>query len=306
MKATIHPPRLQAYLLCLFLINPFIALSWGVSGHRIIGEIAERQLTDTAQRKIAALLNNATIAMVSNWGDEIRSDPAYDHTTTWHYTNLAPHLTRTDFTPAALSLHHGQNIHRIIRLTQDLKQQPNDPEMLKMLIHLVGDLHCPLHLGRLDDRGGNSIPITWFNSQTNLHSLWDSGLIDNQKLSYTEYANHLLLTRSPRPIPFDGHPDTILDWAWTIYLRAHDVYTSAPATAQPYRYIYIYKPLWETCLVEAATHLAALLNYIYNYLPHFYDQPTDLHNQSTCLYGRPTELYNQVIDVYNEFTNAYD
>ncbi|MDR0542367.1 MAG: S1/P1 nuclease [Dysgonamonadaceae bacterium] len=248
----------------LFVLTTFPAFGWGATGHRIIGEMAENQLTKTAKERINAILSNASIAMVANWGDEVRSDPAYDYTATWHYTNVDSGLTRAAFDTIALRLKNGQNIYSIVTLTEYLKQIPNDTAMLKMLIHLVGDMHCPMHLGRAGDKGGNTVRIKWFRNSTNLHSLWDSALIDSQKLSYTEYAGHLMRIYPAHGKPFDGKARTILDWAWNVYLCTQTVYASAAETGQSYKYIYKYKPLWESRLVEAAEHLAALLNYIYN------------------------------------------
>jgi hypothetical protein len=172
-------------------------------------------------------------------------------------------LDRLAFDTLVIQTENGQNIYRIIELTKNLKQSPNDTAMLKMLIHLVEDMHCPLHLGHAEDRGGNSVQITWFNSKSNLHSLWDSGLIDFQKLSYTEYAAHLKRVNSLRKIKFDGHDATILDWAWDAYANVAVVYGSADEVNKHYEYVYHYKSLWEECLVKASEHLASLLNYIY-------------------------------------------
>jgi hypothetical protein len=169
----------------LLVLKIFPAYSWGATGHRIIGEMAETQLSDIAKTRIHAILGNASLAMASTWGDEVRSDRAYDYTSTWHYTNIDSGLTRAAFDLAALRLDRGQNIYSVVTLTDYLKQIPNDTAMLKMFIHLVGDMHCPMHMGRPDDRGGNAKSVTWFSSSTNLHSLWDNALIDSQKLSYT-------------------------------------------------------------------------------------------------------------------------
>ncbi|MDR0547454.1 MAG: S1/P1 nuclease, partial [Dysgonamonadaceae bacterium] len=158
---------------------------------------------------------------------------------------------------------NGQNIYQVILLTAYLKQVPNDTAMLKMLIHLVEDMHCPMHLGHADDKGGNSVQITWFRNKSNLHSLWDSGLIDSQKLSYTEYATHLMRINPLQNIPFDGNSNLILDWAWDVYTNTQMIYASVEETKKPYEYVYHYKPLLEKSLVTAAEHLAALLNYIY-------------------------------------------
>ena len=248
---------------CFFALTVFPAYPWGATGHRMIGEMAETQLTKNAQKRINAILGNASLAMVSCWGDDVRSDPAYDHTSTWHYTNLDSGLVRSDFDAAALRLNSGQNVYMVVTLADYLKQTPNDTAMLKMFIHLVQDMHCPMHQGRPDDRGGNAVRVTWFSASTNLHSLWDNALIDSQKLSYTEYANHLMRVYPLQKQKFDGKTSTILDWAWKVYGRTQIAYATASETGKSYEYIYQYKHLWESSLTEAAEHLAALLNAIY-------------------------------------------
>jgi hypothetical protein len=256
---------IRAAIICILSFTPSLASAWGALGHRIIGEMSETLLTDKAKERINAVLNNASIAMVANWGDEVRSDSRYDYTADWHYTNLDAGLSRTAFDTIAIKQDNGKNIYSVAALTNHLRETPADTAMLKMLIHLVGDMHCPLHLGHASDRGANSIQIRWFRNETNLHSLWDSGLIDSQKLSYTEYATHLLRTHTLAAPAFDGYLNTILDWAWNIYNDAQTVYLSVNQTTQPYVYLYLYKSLWEKDLVHAAEHLAILLNYIYNY-----------------------------------------
>ena len=67
---------------------------------------------------------------------------------------------------------------------------------LKFLIHIIGDIHQPLHVGRGDDRGGNDIKLKFFSEETNLHSVWDSKIIDAQQLSYTEFTNWILTQNS--------------------------------------------------------------------------------------------------------------
>jgi hypothetical protein len=252
-------------LLSLFiLLKPLSVYSWGSTGHRIIGEISENLLTDKAKQRINVLLGNASIAMVANWGDEIRSDDRYNYTADWHYTNLDAGLSRTAFDTLALKQDEGKNIYCILAITNHLRQLSSDTMMLKMLIHLVGDMHCPLHLGHAQDKGGNTIHLSWFRNETNLHSLWDSGLIDAQKLSYTEYATHLMRIYPTQAPEFDGYVNTVLDWAWDIYNDAQTVYLSADQASKSYEYMYSYRYLWEKNLVKAGEHLAVLLNYIYN------------------------------------------
>ena len=262
---------MKSYLYCIavvlcglsLVLMPFSASAWGTLGHRIIGEMSESLLDDDAKAQILALTGHASVAMVSNWGDEVRSDRKYDYTADWHYTNIDGGLNREAFDSIAIKQDNGQNIHQVMLLTAYLKQVPNDTAMLKMLIHLVEDMHCPMHLGHAEDKGGNTVQISWFRNKSNLHSLWDSGLIDFQKLSYTEYATHLMRVNPLQNIPFDGNDSTILDWAWETYADAQTIYASVRETEKPYEYVYHYKPLMEKRLVKAAEHLAALLNYIY-------------------------------------------
>ena len=255
--------KLYIRLIFVLTLLPLAASAWGPSGHRIIGEMSETLLHSKVKKKVTAIFGNASVAMTSNWGDEVRSDSTYDYTATWHYTNIDGGLARAAFDTAALQQDNGQNIYRVITLTAHLKQHPNDTAMLKMLVHLVEDMHCPMHMGRAADRGGNTIPITWFGRKTSLHSLWDDMLIDFQKLSYTEYATHLLRVNNLRKIKFDGQPATILEWAWETYQTTETVYASADEAGRHYVYNFRYKSLLERRLVRAAEHLAALLNYIY-------------------------------------------
>jgi hypothetical protein len=254
---------LYIQLVFTFTLLPFTASAWGREGHRIIGEMSETLLDSNVKKKVTAIFDNASVAMISTWGDEVRSDSAYYYTSTWHYTNLDGCLVRASLDTMALKQNTGQCVYRVAALTTHLKQHPDDTAMLKMLVHLVEDMHCPMHLGHAVDYGGNTIHITWFGQNSNLHSLWDDGLMDLQDLSYTEYATHLMRVNNLQKIKFDGQPAIILDWVWEIYQVTELLYASINEVSKPYDYSFHYKPLMERSLVHAAEHLAALLNYIY-------------------------------------------
>lgn len=254
-------------ILCIFvLLAPCAAGAWGVVGHCTIGEMSERLLTDEARRKVTAVLGNASLAMVSNWADNVRSDSAWSYAETWHYTNLDSGLSRASFDTAAVSTHSGQCVFRVMSLIDHLKQQPNDTSMLKMLVHLMQDMHCPLHMGHASDRGGNSVYMQWFGRRVSLHSIWDSGMIEGQHLSYTEYANHLMRVNRLQRLTFSGSHRDVLDWAYGIFQTLPVVYGSALSFEKKssYSYVYYHKPLYETCLVQSAERLAAVLNYLYS------------------------------------------
>ena len=136
---------------------PVCAYAWGLEGHRIIGEIAQQHLTKKAKKQIVAVLGGSTIAMEANWGDFVKSDTAYRACSPWHYNNFEAGLDRATFDSLAMRQDRGEAVYRIYDLADRLRQNPNDTVALRFLIHIVGDIHCPMHMGRPDDLGGNKI-----------------------------------------------------------------------------------------------------------------------------------------------------
>lgn len=244
---------------CLFATASLFA--WGLSGHRIIGEIAQSHLSRKAEKKIDAVLQGSTLAMEANWADFIKSDTTYRECSAWHYNNFAAGIDRPTFDSVAMLQGAGEAVYRIYYLIDHLKKNPDDANALRFLVHIVGDIHCPMHMGRPDDRGGNSIKLKWFGKSTNLHSLWDGTLIDAQKLSYTEYAAHLLRTQMIDYQKFEQ--SQVLDWAWQTVQNGNDIYTNVELASNGWQYMFRYKSLWENCLMNGGVHLAAILNYIY-------------------------------------------
>lgn len=249
-------------LLCIIgLIIPQITFAWGMTGHRVIGKLAEMNISQKAKNHINKVLDNTSIAMVANWGDFIKSDSALAYTAVWHYKDIPSGLSREEFDKQALTKDDGEVVYQVLRLIKELKSHPNNAMDLKLLIHLVGDMHQPLHIGHPEDKGGNMIKIRWMGRETNLHSLWDSGLIDMQQLSYREYADYLFRTHKFALPAF--HPSMVLDWAWGTYEAAQIVYNSVPDLKNPFYYDYKYRALLENRLAVAGDHLAIVLNYLY-------------------------------------------
>lgn len=243
-------------------VMPQMVFGWGMTGHRVIGKLAEMNLSKHAINNLNKVLDNASVAMVSNWGDFVKSDTAFAGTDKWHYKDIAAGLSRDEFNKEAMTLDNGEVVYRVLWLISELKKQPDNANNLKMLIHLVGDMHQPLHMGHVEDKGGNMIKIRWMGRETNLHALWDSGLIDFQQLSYTEYADYLFKTHTFALPPFK--PSMVLDWAWGTYQAAQKVYGSVPLLKNPFVYDYHYVALLESRLTDAGDHLAIVLNYLYN------------------------------------------
>ena len=237
---------------------------WGQTGHRVIGLIAEDHLTRKASRKIEKLLAGKSLAFVSTYADEIKSDRAYSKYSPWHYVNYP---LETRYNPAnrddAGDVIFG--IEQCIEVLSDTTPGIEDQQFyLALLVHLIGDMHMPLHVGREEDRGGNDIKLSWFSKPTNLHRLWDSDLIESVNLSYTELAAELnsQLSSSQRAQYNSG---TYLDWIEDSHEVAAIVYESAKEGDRlAYRYSYEYNELLFTQLQKGGVRLARLLNQLFD------------------------------------------
>src|SRR5260221_2870688 len=150
------------------------ALAWGPLGHRAVGRIAERHLAPETARQVAALLGPERLAYVGTWSDDIRSDPAWAKAESWHWVTIQPGQTYAESkkNPAGDVIEAIARFERI--LADNAAPRTERQQALKWLVHLVADVHHPLHVGRGDDRGGNEVVVLWFGEPSNLHSVWDS------------------------------------------------------------------------------------------------------------------------------------
>ncbi len=250
-------------LLSVCFTNVF---GWGVLGHRIVGEVADSYLSRKAKREIRLLLGNESIAMASNWMDFIKSDSTFAHLSNWHYLNVDGGL-QADSLFQVLQNDTSSNIYvRINQLTNRLRSKVYDRETrardLKMLVHLVGDLHQPLHVGRKEDLGGNRIRVQWFNDKVNLHQVWDERIVNFQQLSYTEYAAAINFTTKQQRQEWQKQP--VLNWVWESYQVAEIIYAEAkPEERLGYDYNFKYIATVNDRLLKGGVRLAGLLNDIF-------------------------------------------
>ena len=237
---------------------------WGKTGHRIIGEIAERQLSDDVKDIVYDILDGESLAVVSTWPDEMRSNPEFDKFSHWHYVNLPLDKEYPEVK------HTKDNVVTIIeRCVAILKSPSSDIEMkkfyLKYLVHLVGDLHQPMHTGRYEDYGGSKISLTFkgrkgSDNKTNLHVLWDTNLIDDFKMSYTEWSNHLQNKYRKEVVK----QSNTLEWTFESHWWARDIYKNTPEGSYlSYDYVYKYQPVLEKRLYYAGVRLGNLIQDIF-------------------------------------------
>jgi hypothetical protein len=247
----------------ILLILSFEIFAWGATGHRVVGLVAERHLTKKAKKNIALVLKSETLAEVSNYMDFIRSDNSYSHMTSWHYATIPDGKT---YEEAGIP-ESGDAIQAIIRLIEELESKNFTDEdeafALKCLVHLVGDIHQPLHVGTGDDRGGNDVKLDYFWESSNLHRVWDSGIIDRQQYSYTEYTDWI---DHPTPNQVDSWKSLdVLVWANESKELRKQCYETLPENKKlSYRYNFDNVDLVNQRLVQAGLRLAELLNKIYS------------------------------------------
>ena len=157
----------------------------------------------------------------------------------------------------------GTGVGPFISILKNKDTSKEDQEFyLKLMVHLVGDLHQPLHVGLADDKGGNDFQVRWFNRGTNLHRVWDSDMIDSNKMSYTELSDNMV--QYPKKWIKAKQNGSIDQWADEIHLVAEKVYQSAEIGEKlGYRYSYDYFNTARMQLYLAGIRLAKILNDIY-------------------------------------------
>ena len=253
----------KIFIAVFFIFGIAEASAWGVTGHSVVAEIAENHLTNRAKRKLKKLIGKQKLAYWANWPDNVRNSPEWKNTSTWHYVNIPPQESKEQFIEQ-LKNNNKPNIYTAIQNVKGIIVDKNTPDAdreiyLRFLVHFLGDIMQPMHTGREEDLGGNLIKIQFFKKDTNLHSLWDSGLIDNTKYSYTEYAR-VLDVKSKEEIQ-KIQRGSLEDWLYESHQAANQLYASVkPGENYSYDYQEQYKDLLERQLLHAGLRLAKILN----------------------------------------------
>ena len=195
----------MAFFLSLTIALP--ANAWGPLGHRLVARLADDDLSPQARAGIARLLRgqaDPTLAGVANWADDLRSnDPALGkRSARWHYVNIGDPDCAFD---AARDCPGGDCVVAAIQeqtaiLSDASRSDADRLQALKFVVHFVGDVHQPLHAGHADDRGGNDYQVNWRGKGTNLHSLWDSGMLNAQRLDEEAWLARLRALPVPAPV----------------------------------------------------------------------------------------------------------
>lgn len=275
----------------LLVILPQVLFAWGANGHRIVAQICYDNLTPAAQSRVDEALGDNYLAQLSTWPDYIKAEKGWDFAKPWHYTTVQPNLSVADVgaensaNPKIDDVREGIELmvgilegdaaarEKMTSLMEKNKVKPLagslEATALAFLIHFIGDVHQPMHVGKNRDSGGNKISVLFYGDRKNLHSVWDSGIIEQEKLSYTEFAAFASIHTRARKAEWEN--DGLEAWIEesvvlreriynTLYDRT-DRETGLPDFSWDYQHDYL--PIVEDRLAAAGYRAAALLNGIY-------------------------------------------
>ena len=238
-----------------------LAMVWGPTGHRVVGEVASKYISEKTKKVVSKILKGNSIASVADYADQIRADEKYKKLSPWHFLDF---YGQTYYPEAADP--EGDLIFAItkcIKVLKDKKSTEDDKFFyLKLLIHFIGDLHQPLHVSMPGNRGGNDIKVTWFGQESNLHRVWDSGMINTYEMSYTELSADLppISEEQKKQI----QKGTILEWAYDSHGIAPKIEANVRDFARlSYEYQYYNFPTVKTQLQKGGLRLAKLLDEIF-------------------------------------------
>lgn len=239
------------------------ALSWGQKGHDVTCAIAQKHLSPKARKQVTALLDGKSPVYWANWMDNASHTKQYSFTSTWHYKNIDAEETYEN----AQVNRKGDVVLIIPSQIEVLKSKTSSLDdkklAMRMLVHLVGDIHCPMHMGHKSDRGGNKWQLQYFGKGTNLHSIWDSSIIESaHKWSYDEWVKEID-TVSPKEVRAIT-AGSVNDWGKETYAITCQIYESTPVGSKlSYDYVSQWTPTIEQQLLRGGLRLAAILNEIY-------------------------------------------
>jgi len=202
MKRSMRPLFCMVLVLAVFSCYSTPTFAWGEAGHRIVAMIAERNISPDTQLRINQILGNGVkLAAVANFADEVRDD--FPKTYNFHFVDIPIDDDVTDdvYKPSRDCKWNPQKGDCVLAALRRYRDQVLSPGSnaekrafaLKFIVHLVGDMHQPLHCAeKNNDFGGGGVSVRWFNNPTNLHKVWDTRIIGRPQLSDDVFVQGLI------------------------------------------------------------------------------------------------------------------
>lgn len=244
-------------LILALIIMPSKTFAWGSKGHAMVAEVAFNYMEENTKKEVLKYLDGMTIQEAANWMDNVKSDHSYDYMRAYHYVNFERGKSVVET--------NGDNI--VFQLNTTIKELQNKDKLskeeinlkIKILFHLMGDLHQPLHVGYGEDKGGNTKQINYNFRGTNLHSLWDSGIIEYKKITLSDCIN--ANKYSPNEIRALQNIDVVY-WATGSRTYLSQIYKTGGNKIND-DYVEACVPIIENQILKAGIRLAGVLNEVF-------------------------------------------
>ena len=236
--------------------------AWGETGHEAVALIAEQNMTPQALQQVQAILGDMTMLQASIWPDIVKHTSGWQHTAAYHFADTESGQSYFDDFNRPNFIQNGDVIRALVKAEDILRDSSTTTTQKKyalaFMIHFVGDLHQPLHEGHPEDLGGNKIRATFFGKRTNLHAIWDYGMIDQvvqaasvnvdktfgferflsffQSPTLQDVQNFVGQMRTPSPVEIAAWQDSyILDWSKDSTADRASIYSTWNGDSEAYQ-----------------------------------------------------------------------
>lgn len=274
---TVVPFRLVFSSLFLLLVS-LNAHAWGWDGHRLVCAMAQAKLTPEARIMVDTYLvegealkgGQVSFAESCLWPDDVKYS---NHKGTYeqHFINVPDDALTVDLLRDCAALNCiatgiQKALTYLYRPADSGREKARRAAALRFLGHFIGDLHQPLHIGNASDWGGNKVTVKWQGKETNLHALWDYGMLESMGIKYPDSLDFLL---SVEPLSFKKASDDkhIINWInESLALGRTNAYSDGQGNiivsgdSLGSDYLERNKPILIERLVLASERLAMLLN----------------------------------------------
>jgi hypothetical protein len=251
--------RLVLAAACALLWPAQDSSAWGRLGHEIAGSVCAGQLDGTARARVQELLGPESLAEASHWADRMRDDPArfwQEEAGPYHYVTVPPGRRYADIGAPP----EGDGVTALALFARQLRapdtRRAQRQLALRFAVHIVQDLHQPLHVGNGSDRGGNDRVVFVDGERSNLHRVWDTTILASAGRSRADWLRRLEaagLLRAPRtsdadPLLWIGESAALRDTLYPVPRRIDAAYLARHLTTVEQR------------IAEAGVRCAAWLN----------------------------------------------
>ena len=246
-------------LLTIIIIGCLNAYSWSKEGHQIVAEVAKHYLKKQVADSVQKYLDTLSYGEAANWMDNLKGQKEYDYLKPWHYVNIPKDKTYV--------VSEKPNVINQLQFAIDNLKNKNkltSAEIsfnLKIVFHLLGDLHQPLHCGYAEDKGGNSLELNCLDHKDNLHHVWDKSIIENLKIN-TDTCLNYTKTFSKRKIK-RIQKINIISWVSEARLLLPSIYNYNDQIIDQ-KYINQNKPIIIKQLSNAGLRLSFILNLVFS------------------------------------------